>query len=642
MRSHVYRVIGSVGLALGLILGTTGPVSADPLAAPDGFMQIAAHPDDDLFFMNPELVEGIRAGAPSTTIYLTDGYQQDSPHVRQRGAMAAYAAMAEKWGSTWTGSSIAVADALAEVYTLDERDDIRLIFLNLRDGECLLPLQNGDVSDCVTSNPASPETGVDDRFTYHRDDIATAVYQLIREYRPASLRTMDALPDNRYRTGDALHDHPDHVASARYANEAVARYSASESARLFVTSYRGYNVEAGPNNLAADDLYNKRAAITAYTDIATGARGNDDWRDPAHERWSRGSDWVGRNADGTLQAFAVIGEKVVTWRQSTNGSWGSAQELPWPGGPLAPGLSVAPNYDGRLQLLGRRLDDHHIVTIHQTSVNGNFAASWSDFGNPNDYLGVVNRPQVGTPIMVRNADGLLQIFVKNGGGGVSTVYQSDPTNGWWDLDWKDIGGTGVQDGLSAVLNDVGHIELFAATLGAGSSREGRLATWYQTDSKGTFAHNPYLVADNVASAPSAIVGGSGQIRVFYRAADTGDVGVVTQLNVAGAWQQTTGNLGNTGGTRKPLVASGSDRRILLYTRNDESGITVNWQTGSASGSGFGGWQRIPATVIDSPAVVARADGRPAMFHIGTDGMLYFAHQDAGSPDAPFSAWSLIG
>ncbi|MET7302200.1 PIG-L family deacetylase [Embleya sp. NPDC005575] len=619
-----------------------GPVSADPLAAPDGFMQVVAHPDDDLFFMNPELLEGIRAGAPSTTVYLTDGWKQDGLHPRQQGAMAAYAAMAEKWGSSWTGSSIAVADGRAEVYTLDERDDIRLVFLNLPDDDCLIQLQNGESPFCITNNPASTETGVDDSFTYHRADVVTAIHQLIREYRPASLRTLDALPDNRYRTDLALNDHHDHVASARYANEAVARYSASESARLFVTSYRGYNVGSGPNNLAADDLYNKRAAVGAYTDIATGARGDEPWRDPAQERWSRGSNWVGRNADGTLQAFAVIGEKVVTWRQSTNGSWGPAQEMPWPGGPLAPGLSVAPNYDGRLQLLGRRLNDHHIVTIHQTSANGNFAASWSDFGNPNDNLGVANRPQVGTPIMVRNADGMLQIFVKNGGGGVSTVYQADPTNGWWDLDWKDIGGTGVQDGLSAVLNDVGHIELFASTIVNEESREGRLATWYQTDSKGTFAHNPYLVANNVASAPSAVVGGGGPIRVFYRAADTGDVAVVSQLNVAGAWQQTTGTLGNTGGTRKPLVASGSDRRILLYTRNDDSGITLDWQTGSTSGSGFGGWQRIPATLIDSPAVVARADGRLAMFHIGTDGMLYYAHQDAGSPTEPFSAWSLIG
>lgn len=618
-------------VSIALVCSGIGVASADPVGSQIGFMQIAAHPDDDLYFMNPELLEGIRAGAPSTTVYLTDGGIQDPLHDRQDGVMAAYAAMAEQWGSSWTGSSVAVADARAEVYTLDARPDIRLIFLNLPDYYCLENLRNTPGSYCITENPASTATGVDDSFMYHSSDVTTAIVQLLRIYRPAGLRTMDALPDSRYQA-----DHDDHIASAEFANEAARQYSATEVSRLFVTSYRGYGNSDLPDNIAADDLYNKRGAIEEYESHAPNAAGDQGWRDPQYERWSRGTNWVGMNSNGTHQAFAVIGDKVIGWRSPTAGQQWSSLTLPSAGGPLAPGLSVANNYDGRLQVLGRRLDTDEIVTIHQTTPGGDFATAWTSFGNPNDHLGTANRSQVGTPIMIKGEDRLLQIFVKNGGGGVSTIYQTDPNNGWWDTNWKDIGGTGIQDDLSAVVNAEGHIELFAQTIVGG--REGRLATWYQTDAKDHFAYNPYLVANDLASGPTAIVAPDDKIRVVYRQAHTGNVSMVTQLNVAGAWSQSTQNLGGNGGTRRPSAVRGNNA-MLLYARNDTSGISLNWQ--NASPSGFRGWERMPSVIIDSPAAIRGVGGRLFIYHIGLTGQLYSAQQ-IDDDGVVFSNWGLVG
>ncbi|WP_406277802.1 PIG-L family deacetylase [Embleya sp. NBC_00896] len=595
-------------------------------------MQILAHPDDDLYFMNPELLEGIRAGGSSTSVYLTAGEIQDPLLLRQQGIMAAYAAMAEKWGSSWTGSSITVANAKAEVYTLDDRPDIRVVFLNLPDDACLQPLAQNPAGSCITKNPASPGTGVNATYVYRPEDLSEALYQLLREYRPAGVRILDANPDIRNQS-----DHRDHISAAIFANRAIGRYSATETSRIFVAAFQGYGTANAPDNLAEDDLYNKLAASGEYESIATNAQGTQAWRRPQYERWSRGSNWIGRNTDGGLQAFAVVGEKVLTWRQSANGTWSAAQQLPSPGGPLAPGLSVGNNPDGRLQVVGRRLDNDAIMTIHQTAVNGNFAASWSNFGNPNDLVDTTKRTQVGTPLMVRNADGLLQIFVKNGAGRVGTVYQSNPSNGAWDLGWKDIGGLGVQDGLSAVVNGVGRIELFGWTLNSG--RVGKLATWYQGDTKGQFSHNPFLVASNVASAPTAMVAANGRVRVFYRTSGTGSVSVLNQLNVAGAWQQTTSSTGDQGGTRRPEVARGSDGRLLLYARNDNSGLSLNWQTSPTGG--YAGWGRFASLVIDSPAIVTRGDGRLSLFHIGANGLLYVAEQSAGAPDAAFADWNSI-
>ena len=51
----------------------------------------------------------------------------------------------------------------------------------------------------------------------------------------------------------------------------------------------------------------------------------------------------------------------------------------------------------------------------------------------------------------------MEIFVKNGGGGVSTKYQTQ-INGVWSAGWTDMGGTEVEDGLTAVTNPGGVIE----------------------------------------------------------------------------------------------------------------------------------------------------------------------------------------
>ncbi|MFD0331956.1 PIG-L family deacetylase [Streptacidiphilus monticola] len=74
-------------------------------------LQIVAHPDDDLFFMNPATVHGLRAGTPSATVYLSAGDADGRnpmrlqeglavadkaayTKARQNGLRAAYGAMA--------------------------------------------------------------------------------------------------------------------------------------------------------------------------------------------------------------------------------------------------------------------------------------------------------------------------------------------------------------------------------------------------------------------------------------------------------------------------------------------------------------------------------------------------------------------
>ncbi|MYS86928.1 PIG-L family deacetylase [Embleya scabrispora] len=605
----------------------------EDIYAPDGFMQIAAHPDDDLYFMDPEMIEGIRAGVASTSVFLTAGEIQDPLHTRQLGLMAAHAEAAQVTTPTWTGTALGVPTSLVEVFTLDQRPNVRLVFMNLPDGTSLPGLAAG-TSSAQTVNPQSATTGVNTTYTYTRAQLLTALVTLFDHFRPGALRILDALPDPRYAS-----DHLDHTSAAKLANDAVAQYQTSTGRRILVTSYRGYNTGNSPDDISASEQAAKTAVLLSYTNIATHGATTSGWGKPQYVRWARGSRWVGRNADNTLQAFAVVGTQVLFWRQATDGTWGSAQSLPSPGGPLAPGLSVANNPDGRLQVVGRRLDNHQITTIHQTSVNGAFATSWSNFGNPNDIAAPANKPRIGTPILVRNQDGLLQIFVKNGGGGVSTVVQTNPVSGAWNLTWADLGGSGLQDELAAVVGYAGRIELFGYALD--NYRNGLLCAWYQSAVKTVANYTSPLVASNVASGPTPVRNADGRIQVFYREDATANVAVLTQSSAGGPWSTGPTNLGGDGGTREiGAITALSDGRILLYARNASGGVSVCWQT--APNAGFGSWTALAGTTVDTPAAGYGPDGRIVLFRFGTDANLYAAAQTTSTPGAPFAGWQSLG
>lgn len=641
-----------------------GKVST-PSGSRNGFLQIVAHPDDDLFFMSPELHATLASGDPSTTVYLAAGDLQDMPRRRQAGLKSAYAAACGV-ASAWTKSMRTFASgAQAEVYTLDARPSVALVFLNLRD-QASLPSLGSDTAgfSTVTVNPdwftdnggncpdvvptqTGTGNGTDGTYTHTRATVVAALRELLDAYYPAALRTLDPVP-----LGD---DHADHTGAAKLALAAAAVHNSGSDGRLLVASYRGYNIGTLPYNIGAAELAIKRDKLDIYIAAAHCAGGSATWLEPMYPRWSRGSNWVTANQDGTLMAFAASVDKVLVWRQAANGTWSRAADLAAIGHPIAPTLCVGHNADGRLQVVVRTLDTDDILTLHQTSVNGQFASSWFNFGNPNGPAGSANRNKVGCPILVNNQDGGLQLFVKNGGGGVSTLYQDDAVSGHWNLAWTDILGAGIQDGLSAVLNGFGRIELFGTSVDA--NRVGRIATWYQSSPKGGFSYNGQLgtanggVVATVGSTPVARRNADGRMQVFFRQGGTNpdgapgangvisDVGVLTQIQVAGAWQPGSASLGGPGGTREiGALSTQVSGRIMLFARNSTGGVSVNWQT--AANGGYGSWTPIDSVLVDSPAAAVGPGGTTNLLHIGTDGILYVATAAAGS--TTFGSWSPVG
>src|SRR4051812_726119 len=95
---------------------------------------IVAHQDDDLYFMQPDLLEAVQNGTGITTVYVTAGDDMHGPkaaELRYAGLRYAYGAVA---GSLdWRCGYITIATHVAQHCHLADRP-VSLIFLAYPDG----------------------------------------------------------------------------------------------------------------------------------------------------------------------------------------------------------------------------------------------------------------------------------------------------------------------------------------------------------------------------------------------------------------------------------------------------------------------------------------------------------------------------
>lgn len=543
------------------------------------FMSVVAHPDDDLLFVNPDIADAIRSGRPVVTVFITAGQKTgqgatdgERARSRQRGIQDAYAHMAGiPYGgcqSEWDGDLLAIAGRQLERYTL-RGTQVQLVWIALRDGQ-LTALYNGTPHLTVptTGGLGAPQYG------YNKADVVNLLSALIGLHGPERVRSMDPLPESRYTPVD----HPDHTTAAWFVRDASP---------VTVIPYRGYSISSLPQNLSDAVAADKLAFFNTYAayDPSADAGG---WTERMHYRWPRGTTWTGRNADGRLQVFSVHAGALRTWWQLATGGWSAPKTLTGPGGPLAPTLAVAHHADGRMEVFARRLSDHRIVSVRQTSPNGAWPTVWADLGNHN--AGASNAGQMGCPTVARNADGRLVVFVKNGGGGLSSRTQSAPGGAWGA--WTDLGGTDVQDGIAAVVCPDGRLEVFAPT------RAG-LLHWYQVDPNGPFTAHPSIPALPPTSPPTVVVDALGQLVVAYRHGT--DIAVSVQPGAGGAWPTPTVLPGPGGhGQVAALLHNG---QVRLAARNAAGGVSTAAINAPGDWTDLGGAADCPAVAINAAGLL---------------------------------------
>lgn len=412
--------------------GLVGTAATPAHAAwrPPEYMQIIAHPDDDLLFMAPDLSHDIAHGAGVTTVVLTSGeghagiwpdthsalaYVAD----RRQGLEAAYAQMAGV-GDVWRTTAVRSGRVTIELRTLTARPEIRLAYLSLPDGRD--PRANigrravaqlyADRADLICARTVTPPRS---RYAgcYTHADVLHALITLLREAAPTVVRAQDPAPDPRYTA-----DHTDHVATAEFAAEAVHGYGQP----VIMTYYRDYDLSDTPVNLTPADVSTKERDFATYRAhdyrISPEARNFSSWQKRMRYRWPRGAAWTTRTATGRLQTFAVLSGRLYTWWQTPTG-WAGPASLG--GGSLAPSLATA---GGRVFALR----GHTLVVARPRLAQGHWTATWTTLATG----------ATGAPAAVTGPGGRTVVFTRDATGAVTVTCERP--GGAWTSGWQRLPG----------------------------------------------------------------------------------------------------------------------------------------------------------------------------------------------------------
>jgi LmbE family N-acetylglucosaminyl deacetylase len=249
---------GAIPAGSGPVEPSVLPGSPSPRGWPARVLNVVAHPDDDLLFLSPDLLNSVRSGAAVRTAYLTagdDGRPEAYWRGRERGIRAAYARMAgvsDAWHEV--GSGLPALTAVA----LDAAPKVCLMFFRLPDGGH----GHGFARHGHSSLPQlwlgeqGAINAVDGSAHYTRATLVDALAALVRRLRPQQVRTQDF----HGHFGDS--DHRDHHAVAFLARAASA--AVAGEVRHELLSYQDYATSGRPQNVADAALAAKMSTFGDY------------------------------------------------------------------------------------------------------------------------------------------------------------------------------------------------------------------------------------------------------------------------------------------------------------------------------------------------------------------------------------------
>jgi len=230
-------------------------------------MNVVAHEDDDLLFMNPDIQNEINAGDCMRTVFLTagnDGQGRLYWLSRQLGSEAAYDNMFGK-NYVWVQQTVEVAkNQYLTVASPRGNTRVTLIFYNLPDGNLQgqgFPMSNFESLAKLRSGAIKSMETVDGQSSYTGMELTSSLTQLMQLYRPSAIQTQADVNNSKFP------DHSDHIATGFYAQQAAAEYDQREfnnAVTIPVKLYVGYPIHAYPSNLSGSTQQQKEATFLAY------------------------------------------------------------------------------------------------------------------------------------------------------------------------------------------------------------------------------------------------------------------------------------------------------------------------------------------------------------------------------------------
>jgi len=230
-------------------------------------LNIVAHQDDDLLFMNPDIMRDIQAGKCSRTIYLTAGDAGSGRYYalkREQGSEAAYSTMLGQ-PQSWVQRTVKLADKqFVTVATPKNNPKLSLIFMHLPDGNLVgqgFAATHNQSLDHLNSSALKRIHSIDNQSVYTSMQLIQALTTLMNTYQPSEIRLQSAYNDPVYP------DHSDHRAAGSYAQAATTAYVQQPSRvglqipKLF---YIGYPVHGLPENVTGQDLVDSIKVFLEY------------------------------------------------------------------------------------------------------------------------------------------------------------------------------------------------------------------------------------------------------------------------------------------------------------------------------------------------------------------------------------------
>ncbi|MEU6151854.1 PIG-L family deacetylase [Actinosynnema sp. NPDC047251] len=255
---RIARVLAALGLAVALV---AAPASAGAVVTTVSFV---AHQDDDLLFMNPDILNDIKNGDNVWVVYLTagelpcgEGFQECGlPYADKRiqGVRAAYARAADK-PNNWTYQAMTFNGRQVATNTLDGTN-VRLVFtfIHAAGGSD----QCGDLARMVNSSTYVAQP-IDGRASYTRASFVAMLRAIITTAQPNLIRSQNSLG---HRDPVPDRDHVDHIAGAILTAAADADAAGNTVVRR--DEYLGYVIRGYPDNVFGTDRTEKTAVWDQY------------------------------------------------------------------------------------------------------------------------------------------------------------------------------------------------------------------------------------------------------------------------------------------------------------------------------------------------------------------------------------------
>ncbi|MGP3691544.1 hypothetical protein ACTVZO_44105 [Streptomyces sp. IBSNAI002] len=620
-------------------------------------VQVCCHLDDDLYFMNPDLMHALRSGAAVVTVYLaageadgrnaprgTPGYHDlPADHAayaaaRIDGVLAAYAYMATgDRCAPWDRTLLETAAGLtAETATLRAAPHIRLVFLSLakRDGAGrsmgFAELWDGSAARKSVLVPAGSLLPAAQTCT--GEQVVQALAGFLTAWPPTVLRVMDPFPDSTVdrTTGEREpRDHPDHAPAAHYALAALdALRGTPEEPRCTVVGYRGYGNRDWAANLAPADLADKHRVLSVYGAGTPGHPGDrkigaatakKPYGTSCASRYPGGELALVHLASGRLAAFGVEGSEPVLWTagQDPGDGWDAPRPLD-ADGPVLPyaaavGADGHPGAAAQLFAVRRHLDPdprrHRLEVLTAREDPGRAAGfgPWISLGNPHDGHAWYKGRGIGMPGVARDGLGRVHLFVRNHGTGLSS--RTAAPDGRWGP-WRDLGGRGLQGPLHTVVGADGLVEV------VGNARD-EVLIWRQlADSEGLLFHQ-VRIGLPTGGCPVPLALPNGTLALLHRPAGSARIEVGHRAAPGAVWGVLPHPVGEIAGQ---ALAAATGPAPLVAATDWAGGVYVR-PLALLGRPEPAPWQRLTA---------AGAVGTPRLVH--HEGQVIVAHRtDRGGP-----------